>query len=394
MIFGGIALARIMEIIADVTHGTSFNSYKFSYDAVNTPKPDYDDFLGNREWLGNGETSKSKSAIDLRMMAKSLSQNRPEPVVRYFLDGSRRVFHVDDIAYDHKVFPVVAGQVGVACCRRENRQLKSQPPIVNDLVLSLPKDCDQEGHHTDAFLAKITKKVNEHDLLQKLGLSFGKIVAYKTDKTVDSKMEDRGIAKIQDYMINAEKRMVDDLAKSGELSANAYLIKDGSLEYMPMSADMGKHADIRNFKDSFRWVIGVSKSFNPENCRDSRDKPNADSLFRLPEGFRTPVMRFENKGIRGLMFAVWYLRLRDITRTRSPFDGVLKIEKILVTDKENAVGLDSDEVDMISATILNERNPTCYGSDLRFANHLYPVYLTESYIKSNFMSGEILMRLF
>ncbi|MDR2572060.1 MAG: hypothetical protein LBD23_17415 [Oscillospiraceae bacterium] len=35
---------RIMNIIEEITHGTSFNSFKFSYDAVNAPKPDYDDF--------------------------------------------------------------------------------------------------------------------------------------------------------------------------------------------------------------------------------------------------------------------------------------------------------------------------------------------------------------
>ena len=59
-------MTRIMDIIADITHGTSFNSFKFSYDAVNTPKPDYDDFIGDREWLGNGETARPKKPVDLR----------------------------------------------------------------------------------------------------------------------------------------------------------------------------------------------------------------------------------------------------------------------------------------------------------------------------------------
>jgi phosphatidylserine decarboxylase len=384
-----------MDIIANITHGKSFNTFKYSYDTLSTPKPDYDDDNhSDRDWLGNGETSKHRLSVDLRGMAKSLSDNRPEPVINYFLDGSRRVYHVDDIAYDRNVFPVIAGQVGVACCRRENRRLYSQPPTVNELVLALPKDCDQDGHHTDAYLAKVTKQINDHEILRRLGLSFSQIVAYNTDKTVDAKMEDRGTAKIQDYMINAEKRTVDNLATTGKLSASAYLIKDGSLEYIPMSASMGRYADIRTFKDSYRWVIGASKSFNPENCRDKNNKPNADSIFHLEEGFRTPVMRFVNKRIENLTFAVWYLRLRDVKRTRTPFDGVLKLERILVTDSENDDGLDSDEVDMISATILNERNPTCYGADLRFANHLYPIYLTESFIKSNFMSGEMLLRIF
>jgi hypothetical protein len=35
--------------------------------------------------------------------------------------------------------------------------------------------------------------------------------------------------------------------------------------------------------------------------------------------------------------------------------------------------------------IINERNPVCYGSDDRWANHLYPIYLTEKYIKSQYL---------
>ncbi|MDR2572059.1 MAG: hypothetical protein LBD23_17410 [Oscillospiraceae bacterium] len=271
--------------------------------------------------------------------------------------------------------------------------MKPLYPTFNELVMSLPRDCDEDGKHLEAFLAKLLRKINEHALLNRLGLSFSKITVYNTDKTEDSKLEDRGIARIQDYMIDAEKRTVDTLAKAKKLSSDAYLLKDGSLEYIPMLASSSPHADIREFKDSYRWVIGVSKSFNPENCRDKKDKPNAESLFSLGEGFRTPVMRFKNKRIENLTFAVWYLRLRSIERTRTPFDGVVKIEKILFDGDDDDL-LDSDVVDMISATVFNERTPTCYGSDLRFANHLYPVYLTESFIKSRFLSNEILMKLF
>ena len=50
--------------------------------------------------------------------------------------------------------------------------------------------------------------------------------------------------------------------------------------------------------------------------------------------------------------------------------------------------LDSEEVDMITANIIHERNPVCYGADRRWANHLYPIYVTESYVKSKYL-GEI-----
>ena len=84
----------------------------------------------------------------------------------------------------------------------------------------------------------------------------------------------------------------------------------------------------------------------------------------------------------------------EIIQTRTAFDGVLKIEKMLVTQEETEKGIDSDLVDMLSALIINERNPVCYGSDLRWANHIYPVFLTESYVKSKYLSAESFLHIF
>ena len=68
-------------------------------------------------------------------------------------------------------------------------------------------------------------------------------------------------------------------------------------------------------------------------------------------------------------------------------------EKIMM-DEEKDTGIDSEEIDLISATLINERTPTCYGTDKRWANHLYPVFLTESYVKSQYMSTEMFLHLF
>jgi hypothetical protein len=90
-----------------------------------------------------------------------------------------------------------------------------------------------------------------------LRINIAKVLIYKTDRTVDAKFEDRGIAVVQDYMSDAEKGMVDRLAKAGMLSQNAYLVKDGSLEYIPLLS--GNYRDIWHFRESYRWVVGVSK---------------------------------------------------------------------------------------------------------------------------------------
>jgi hypothetical protein len=91
--------------------------------------------------------------------------------------------------------------------------------------------------------------------------------------------------------------------------------------------------------------------------------------------------------------SAWYIRLRNIKHTISPFDGVIKVEKILVDDKEIENGVDSEEIDRISENLLWERNPTCYGKDFRWANHLYPIHLTELYLKNTRLSDHIIMNI-
>jgi len=38
-------MSRIMEDIADITGGRSFQSYKYSFDSIRTPSPNYDDTM-------------------------------------------------------------------------------------------------------------------------------------------------------------------------------------------------------------------------------------------------------------------------------------------------------------------------------------------------------------
>ena len=51
-------------------------------------------------------------------------------------------------------------------------------------------------------------------------------------------------------------------------------------------------------------------------------------------------------------------------------------------------------VDLISANIIKEAYPVCFGNDSRWANHLYPVYLTETFCKSHYVNDEIIYKLF
>jgi hypothetical protein len=171
--------------------------------------------------------------------------------------------------------------------------------------------------------------------------------------------------------------------------------RTGSLEYRPTHEDKTDLKKYSRFKHNYDWVLGVSKQFKAEVCKDISGKPNPGFIAGLPLYHRTPVACFEKPEFLGdIQYAVWYVRLRDQKRTRNPFDGILKIEKILVNDDEIQHGMESALVSRLSAQIINERNPVCYGSDLRWANHIYPIYLTETWVKSKYMSVESFLQLF
>ena len=384
---------KIMNILAEATGGKSYKAHKYGLDHAERPSVDY----GNSEiiWKRRAETTPHKTYVDLTLLAKNLT-SRDDQILSYFLDGSRRVFKVDDIAYAQSggrsvVYPVIAGQIGVGCCCRINKKV-IPAKFKREYVLSMPDVADADGK--PGFWPATAKKLSECSEPKRLGIEFTTILPYKTSKNDDKKFEDRATACVQDRMIEREKELVAELVREGKLNQNNYLVKDGSLEYRPTKEDKSDKKKYQTFKNNYNWVIGASKNFNPEVCEDINGKPNPGFIADLPLYHRTPVAEYENPMLGDIKFAVWYIRLRDKKQTRTPFDGILKVEKILVTEEENECGIDSETVDLLSAYLLNERSPVCYGSDLRWANHIYPIYLTESYVKSRYLSAESFLHLF
>jgi hypothetical protein len=65
---------------------------------------------------GETDTNLTKSK-NLKPLADKLING--EPLFHFFLDGSRRTYKVDDIEINRNVYPIMAGQIGVACCQRK-----------------------------------------------------------------------------------------------------------------------------------------------------------------------------------------------------------------------------------------------------------------------------------
>jgi len=381
-------MKKILDFIAEETDGKNYKSYKYCFESVDVPKIDYEDKKGIQV-KKKGETDKSLiKTKSLKEFADKIKKNG-SPLFKYFLDGSRRTYKVDDIAYGKRLYPIIAGQIGVAVCERIDKHTFKSVKLKNPLVISIPENANAQTGvgNSDLFFNSLIKKLNEQNILIKQNIKFSKILPYSSKALKENdKYEDRGVAKIQDEMIVLEQKVVFELAKAGKLNDKSFLIKDGSLEYMKS----GESKELSVIKTNYDSVVGVSKAFNPEALSNDV-KDISRRIAELKCYHRTPAFMYQTERIPDVKFAVCYLRIRD---TLSPFDGVLKIEKILVRDIQEEEGLDSDEIDLISANIINERNPVCYGKDDRWAKHLYPVHLTESFIKSQYLSDINFINLF
>ncbi len=281
----------------------------------------------------------------------------------YFLDGSRKPYKIGDmITTDNKFAPVVAGQVGAACCKRVNKEMHRFSHIQKNYVLFY------DSINTDDF-TDIKKAYNRtiHFPIE--------VDKYSFDRMKDEAPTNAAVARIHKMMQDIEIEMINLVVGKRCLSTDSMLVIDGSLQFMSQKFD----------PRIFYNVIGISKSFNPNLTGVLKGKKQIGVLLaNLDFGERTAVYKY-NTEQRKYTIGAWYLRIRSKIHIRNPLDGIIKIEKMAMEDeKEN--GFDTSMIDNISASILGEIYPTCHGKDSRWNNHLYPIYLTEKYLKSKFMS--------
>jgi hypothetical protein len=385
-------MSKILSFLEKATSAYSYQSSRYCFENNQTTiknNDDKQDIVISDDKMGETDSGlkTTKSLSD-----KVKRHHGEESLFKYFLDGSRRTYCVDDLAYDKKLYPVIAGQIGVGCCVRESLDSFKSCSFERQLVFSLPLPSCSDSENENSFGHKLTTKLNQLDFLQRNNIYFDKIFIYRTKLKQGECYEHKGIAKIQDEMIECEKRLVDKLVRENRLNNTTYLLKDGSLQYVDTKRADSK--DLARIRHNYQRIVGVSKSFNPELFTDKKGKSIAREIANLPYMNRTPAYKYSVDRIPDVEFSIWYVRIREAKYTASPFDGVIKVEKVLITEAEREEGLSSDEIDLISINLINERNPTCYGVDNRWANHLYPVFLTESFIKSQFLSDSYFLNLF
>ena len=287
-------MASILDVIATETHGSSFKTYKYGFDGIEVPRFDYDDHQYHFTWKRYGETESQKRIVPLKRVVDQIAGG--EPLFRYFLDGSRKTYKVDDMSYRNQVYPIIAGQVGIGCCLREQGEMLPlrDPAYERQLVISLPKVAKSSDWDDDELSFEyLLKKINGRPDLREKGIIFAKIMAYSTNVEQGDKIENKGIATIQNYMAQREIRMVAELVRRGYLLPDRYLLKDGSLEYQVHG--ISSKAELARFKNNYQFVVGASKSFNPAYCIDKDGRNNSSQIAQLPLYSRTPVQMYEDR---------------------------------------------------------------------------------------------------
>ena len=333
-------------------------------------------------------------------ISDSLILNTP-PYFKYFLDGSRRTYKVDDIAIGNKIFPIIAGQIVVGCCYRPDRNTFKKAEVCTKLVISLPKQFHTKGKPED-FSRYYCQKLNEYlktnnRYVASRNVEVSKIVFYKTDGPSVAEQADKNrfknsaIAQIQNEMTDTEQLLVNQLCMNKRLNDENWLIKDGSIQYNPRFSSIDS-TQWNNMRANYQYVVGVSKSFEPDLLKNYEGKKLSQIIAGLKPFERTKAYKYVSEHSNGMTFAVWYLRLRKEKNFREThFSDIVKCEMIMFNP---AIPIKSSTIDAISANLIREAYPVCFGADPRWGNHLYPVFLTESFCKAQYIDSNIFLSLF
>lgn len=299
-----------------------------------------------------------------------------DSIFKYFLDGSRKTYKIGDIiTTDNKFVPVVAGQIGAVCCIRNENSKMSKYELKRRNVLMLFDSIQEDDYNTIKNLLEMSYEKNVRISIEK----------YSFDKMRDDAPTNAAVAALHKLMGDLEIALLTEMVMHKKaLSTDSMLAIDGSLQFMTQKFEPA----------IFYNVVGISKTFNPNLTGVLKGRTHIGvALSKLDFGERTPVYKYDTSGARRNTIGAWYLRIRERNDVRNPLEGVVKIEKMALEENIEK-GFETDLIDNISRSILSERNPTCHGKDTRWANHLYPIYLTEKILKSTFLSDSFFMNLF
>ena len=288
----------------------------------------------------------------------------------FFIDGSIRTYFLATGIEGRRSFPIELAQVGAAVVQRnENGKIKVHSYDQKILFL-IPK---RNQGVSDTVWEQLIK-IERPDFLKIIDFSL-------PDRLTNAKGDprDKAGAKARSEMHKLEINLIK--STDNFRNENSWLILDGSVKFI--------EKDIWDYWRETKNInlIGVAKSFRKDPVfqfgrRSSQRKDITTILAGLPHAHRTAAFSSDEGQI-----AFWYVRLREQKELDYPLMGVVKVE-IPRPDKEP---IDSELIDLISRSLIGERNVTPYGLERRWHCSLYPIYIAEQVIKNRFLSRVVLM---
>ena len=288
---------------------------------------------------------------------------------RFFVDGSARTTNAGFVVDPkNRYLPLLIAQIGVATTELEDSYLRIKH-YDSANVLFFPDSFPDEDLADAQAVACDAARTSRLPI----DLAFDR---YQIDDATERTPMDRARSRVLHRMHTMEVDRIAALAKTGEVSRNALLLIDGSIEF---------YTDMERHQEAFRNVVGVAKSFKLDLTYGSgRNAEQVGALIsRLPRAHRTPCRGAEH---RNLTIGSWYLRLHARGRIADLEyrEGVVKIEIFPDDPADDAATVEAARCDRISEHVLALRAPATPNTDPRWASHLYPVHLTERYIKTQF----------
>ena len=165
---------KVLDIVSNETTCKCYKSFRYcADDEIRVPTLDFDTKSKEISVVVKeyGETDTDlNTSKSLKVLADKIINN--DPLFQFFLDGSRRTYKVDDIEINRNVYPIIAGQIGVACCQRLSpSQFKSvKDGFEHNLVLSLPKAANPNSGDASLFFNALKTKINNTKRIEKAGI--------------------------------------------------------------------------------------------------------------------------------------------------------------------------------------------------------------------------------
>ncbi|MEM3489221.1 MAG: hypothetical protein QXO75_06160 [Nitrososphaerota archaeon] len=288
-------------------------------------------------------------------------------IFRFFLDGSLKTYYLGDYILPQFSFPILAGEIAAACLFREDNGTLTIPTngFKRRICLLLP--------NKSLLPDELQRELDETS--QKFE-SYGgsKIEPEYTEETESKDWRSSLRAKGLSEMHNTEVQLAKDVREKPE---DGWLIIDGAIRKRAF-------LDLHN-------VIGLAKSFSRLPIFVIEGGPTLDIvklMVGLKEGERTLIFKqstIEDDSEKEVKdnLGFWYLRLRTGEWLENPLQGVVKVEMRITENTASSEIIET--ANKISRALLAERTVSPYPTP-RWHAHIYPIYVAESYIKSNFLS--------